>query len=134
MRRIPRLIAAALVVVVFVGSGIAGTNWLPAAGEAVRLGAVTYLVPFLLILYPGMTMNGGAFAIVEAIAAGFALVLAVPALLAGASITGRRSVDVVGLLLIVLLAIWPHPVTPFLALGIFFGARMMGRSFGKVSA
>lgn len=118
-------------VAVFVGSGIAKTNWLPAAAEAVRLGAVTYLVPFLLILYPGMTMHGGPLAIAEAVAAGFALVLAVPALLANAQLTGYRGLDVTLLLAIIALAIWPHPVTPFLALGVFLGARALGRSKGK---
>lgn len=118
-------------VAVFVGSGIAKTNWLPAAAEAVRLGAVSYLVPFLLILYPGMTMHGGPLAIAEAVAAGFALVLAVPALLAKAQLTGYRGLDVTLLLAIIALAIWPHPVTPFLALGVFLGARALGRSNGK---
>ncbi|MCY4208703.1 MAG: TRAP transporter fused permease subunit [Roseovarius sp.] len=121
-------------VAVFVGSGIAGTNWLPAAGEAVRLGAVTYLVPFLLIFYPGMTMNGGVAGIAEAIAAGFALVLAVPALLAGARLTRCRVLDIGLFLLIIALAIWPHPVTPFIALATFLGARSLGGAARKVSA
>lgn len=121
-------------VAVFVGSGIAKTNWLPAAGEAVRLGAVTYLVPFLLVLYPGMTMNGGPQAIAEAMAAGFALVLAVPALLAGANLTGKRLLDLALLMTIIALAIWPHPVTPFMALAIFLAARTLNRSNEKASA
>ena len=115
-------------VAVFVGSGIAQTNWLPAAGEAVRLGAVTYVVPFLFLLYPGMTMTGGALEILEAILAGTALVIAVPALLAGTSITGRRALDSGLLLVVILLAIWPQPVTPFLALAILVGAYMFRRS------
>ncbi|MCW1404447.1 TRAP transporter large permease subunit [Novosphingobium sp. MW5] len=121
-------------VAVFVGAGIANTNWLPAAGEAVRLGAVTYLVPFLLLLYPGMTMRGGFFAVLEAAAAGFALVLAVPALLAAAPLTGRRPLDIALLLLVIALAIWPHPVTPFVALAIFLGARACGRHQRKALA
>ncbi len=121
-------------VAVFVGSGIAKTNWLPAAGEAVRLGAVTYLVPFLLLLYPGMTMNGGVFAVIEAAVAGLAVVLAVPALLSGASLTGRRAVDLAVLLAVIGLAIWPQPVTPFLALALFLGARALGRAERKAVA
>ncbi|MCT7376628.1 TRAP transporter permease [Chelativorans salis] len=121
-------------VAVFVGSGIANTNWLPAAGEAVRLGAVTYLVPFLLLLYPGMTLRGGGLDIIEAAAAGFALVLAVPALLSGAQLIGRRPLDTVLLLAVIALAIWPHPVTPFIALAIFLGARAMGRTRRKALA
>ncbi|MGR3821836.1 MAG: TRAP transporter permease [Salipiger marinus] len=113
-------------VAVFVASGIAKTNWLPAAGEAVRLGAVTYIVPFLLLLYPGMLLQGGVLGILEAVFAGLALVLAVPALLAGAPLTGRRGVDVALLLVVIGLAIFPHVATPFLALALFFGARHLG--------
>ncbi|MBE9636233.1 TRAP transporter permease [Salipiger mangrovisoli] len=121
-------------VAVFVGSGIANTNWLPAAGEAVRLGAVTYLVPFLLLLYPGMTMSGGIVGIIEAVAAGMALVLAVPALLSGAPLTGRKPLDIVLLLAVIALAIWPMLITPFLALALFFGARAVGRAQGRAMA
>ncbi|AWI86622.1 C4-dicarboxylate ABC transporter permease (plasmid) [Alloyangia pacifica] len=121
-------------VAVFVGSGIANTNWLPAAGEAVRLGAVTYLVPFLLLLYPGMTMSGGIVGIIEAVAAGMALVLAVPALLSGAPLTGKRGLDILLLLVIIALAIWPMLATPFVALAIFFGARAVGRAQGRAVA
>lgn len=109
-------------VAVFVSAGIAKTPWLPAAGEAVRLGAVTYIVPFLLLLYPGMTMRGSLFDIIEATTAGLALVLAVPALLTGLRITGHRIIDWTLLLVVIALAIYPQPVTPFLALALFIGA------------
>lgn len=114
-------------VAVFVGAGIAKTNWLPAAGEAVRLGAVTYIVPFLLLLYPGMLLGGSPLDIVEAIAAGLALVIAVPALLAGAPLIGRQGVDIAIYVAVIALAIYPQPVTPFLALGILAGAYVFGR-------
>ena len=128
------VITPPICVAVFVGSGIAKTNWLPAAGEAVRLGAVTYIVPFLLLLYPGMTMSGGIVGIIEAVAAGMALVLAVPALLSGAPLTGKRSLDCLLLLVIIGLAIWPMLATPFLALAIFFGARAIGRAQQRTMA
>ena len=114
-------------VAVFVGAGIAGTNWLPAAGEAVRLGATTYIVPFLLLLYPGMLLGGGTLDILEAVAAGMVLVLAVPALLAGASRFGHRAVDVAIYIVLIALAIYPQPVTPFLALAILLAAYFLGR-------
>ncbi|UOA29404.1 TRAP transporter fused permease subunit [Pseudosulfitobacter sp. DSM 107133] len=113
-------------VAVFVGAGIAKTNWLPAAGQAVRLGAVTYLVPFLLLLFPGMLLQGGPLAIAEALMAGAVLVLAVPALLTGAPLIGHRPIDIVILLVVIALAIWPNPVTPLLALALFLGARKLG--------
>lgn len=114
-------------VAVFVGSGIANTNWLPAAGEAVRLGAVTYIVPFLLLLYPGMLLGGGPLAILEACAAGLVLVLAVPALLSGARLLRHRALDVPIYGTVIALAIYPQPVTPFLALGLLAGAWWLGR-------
>ncbi|HMR36796.1 TRAP transporter large permease subunit [uncultured Paracoccus sp.] len=115
-------------VAVFVGSGIAGTNWLPAAGEAVRLGAVTYIVPFLLLLYPGMLLGGGPLDILEAVAAGLVLVIAVPGLLAGARLHDVRAVDIALYLVIIALAIYPHPVTPFIALALLGGAYYAGRA------
>ncbi|WP_439149869.1 TRAP transporter permease [Sulfitobacter sp.] len=113
-------------VAVFVGAGIAGTNWLPAAGEAVRLGAVTYVVPFLFLLYPGMTLQGSWFDAVEAITAGLVLVIAIPALLAGTRLTASRGLDIAILLAVIAIAIWPHPVTPFIALAALAGIFMIG--------
>ena len=114
-------------VAVFVGSGIAGTNWLPAAGEAVRLGAVTYVVPFLLLLYPGMLLGGGPLDILEAVSAGLLLVLAIPALLSGARLFGHKPLDVAIYAVVIALAIYPQPVTPFLALALLIGAHYGGR-------
>lgn len=121
-------------VAVFVGSGIAQTNWLPAAGEAVRLGAVTYIVPFLLLLYPGMLLGGGPLDILEAVAAGLVLVIAVPALLSGARVMGPRALDIAIYAAAIGLAIYPQPVTPFLALAILAGAYVMGRQHRRAVA
>lgn len=118
-------------VAVFVGAGIAKTNWLPAAGEAVRLGAVTYVVPFLFLLYPGMTLQGSLFDAVEAIAAGFALVIAIPALLAGVQLTRSRPLDIGILCAVIAIAIWPHPATPFIALAILAGVYLLGAAHRK---
>ena len=57
-------------VAVFVGAGIAQTNWLPAAREAVRLGAMTYVVSFLILIYPGMIGQGGTLAVANALFTG----------------------------------------------------------------
>lgn len=114
-------------VAVFVGSGIAGTNWLPAAGEAVRLAAVTHVVPFLLLLYPGMTMQGDTFQIAQAVVAGLALVVAIPALLAGASLTGSKPVDAALLIAVIALAIWPASGATFVGVAILGAAYGFGR-------
>ncbi|PWW00348.1 TRAP transporter 4TM/12TM fusion protein [Hoeflea marina] len=113
-------------VAVFVAAGIANTNWLPAAGEAVRLGAVTYVVPFLFLLYPGMTLQGSWFDALEAIAAGLALVIAIPALLSGTRLTRSRAIDIAILAGVIAVAIWPHPATPFIALAALAAAFRLG--------
>src|SRR5690606_18242337 len=41
-------------VAVFVAAGIAQTDWLAVAREAVKLAAVTYVIPFMFLVYPGM--------------------------------------------------------------------------------
>src|SRR5690606_26651623 len=45
-------------VAVFVAAGIAQTRWTAVALEAVKLGAVTYVIPFMFIAYPGMLASG----------------------------------------------------------------------------
>ena len=121
-------------VAVFVGAGVARTNWVPAAGEAVRLGAVTYVVPFMFLLYPGMTLRGGPAAVAEAALSGLVLVVAIPALLAGAWLTGRRAVDVAVLALAVALALWPQPLGALAAIGLLAGARFAGRGRAEAFA
>ncbi len=113
-------------VAVFVGSGIANTNWLPAAFEAIRFGAVTYLVPFLLVLYPGMTMQNGALAILNAVLTGLALIVTIPWLLSGARFLKTAYMDKVVALLATVLALWPSlwgAVASLLLLGIVWGTR-----------
>ena len=114
-------------VAVFVGAGIAQTPWTSAAAEAVRLGAVTYVVPFMLLLYPGMIMQGGALAITEAAISGLVLVLAIPGLLSGTRILGHRGLDAVIFVAVIALAIWPHPAGPVAALALLAGAWAFGR-------
>jgi TRAP transporter 4TM/12TM fusion protein len=103
-------------VAVFVGAGIAQCNWMPAAFEAVRLAAVVYIVPFMLLLYPGLVGHGGAFAIAEAAISGFVLVIAIPGLLSGQPLFGFRALDVAIYLAAIALAITPYWATPALAL------------------
>ena len=84
-------------------------------------------MPFLLLLDPGMLLGGSLLDIVEALAAGLALVIAVPALLAGAPLIGRQGVDIAIYVAIIALAIYPQPATPFLGLGMLAGAYVFGR-------
>ena len=102
-------------VAVFVGAGIAQTNWLPAALEAIRLAAVVYLVPFMLLLYPGLIGQGGGFAILDAALSGLVLVVAIPGLLSGQPLFGPRFLDIAVYLAAACLALTPHWATPPLA-------------------
>ena len=99
-------------VAVFVGAGIAQTNWLPAAREAVRLGALTYVVPFLILIYPGMTGQGGVLEVVDALFTGLVLVVAIPFLLGRMPLTGHVLLDIAIYLVVILLAMVPHPAAP----------------------
>ncbi|WP_417772127.1 TRAP transporter permease [Stappia sp.] len=114
-------------VAVFVAAGIAKTNWLPAALEAVRLAAVVYLVPFLFLVYPGMTASGGAMAVLDAVLTGGALVLAVPALLSGMPLFANRLLDIATYLAVITLAVLPYTVTPLIALAFLAWAFMRKR-------
>ncbi len=108
-------------VAVFVGAGIANTNWLPAAGEAVRLGAVTYVVPFMLLLYPGMTGRGGSIEIINACLSGLVLVFAIPALLSGQRILGSVWGDRAILMGCIALAVWSFILAPLIAVALLAG-------------
>ncbi|MFT6533923.1 MAG: TRAP-type uncharacterized transport system fused permease subunit [Limimaricola cinnabarinus] len=114
-------------VAVFVGAGIAQTNWLPAAREAVRLGAMTYVVSFLILIYPGMIGQGGTLAVANALFTGLVLVVAIPFLLGRLPLTGRRAGDVAIYLFVIALTVVPHPMTPLVAALILAAGWMLGR-------
>jgi TRAP transporter 4TM/12TM fusion protein len=118
-------------VAVFVAAGIAQTNWLPAAFEAVRLGAMTYIVPFMLLLYPGMTAGGDGLDIVNAVLSGLVLVVAIPALLGGQTFTGRPLIDRGLLVIVIAVALWPAFLTPVIAAVLLGGAFYVGRNMQR---
>ena len=62
------------------------------------------------------------------------LVLAVPALLSGMALTGRRGVNIAVLMAVIALALWPHPVSGLIALIVFLVMRNMGRTLEKGTA
>ena len=94
-------------IAVFVAAGIAQTNWIAVAREACKLGAVTYVVPFLFIVYPGMLAQGGTVAILEACVSGTVFTLAFANLFAGVRYFDQRAVTVAVLLGIAVLAVLP---------------------------
>lgn len=97
-------------VAVFVAAGIAKTPWLPVGIEACKLAAVTYVVPFLFLLYPGMLAAGGVIDIADATVSGILFVIAFALLFGGARVTGWRAVDLVATIAMAGLAIAPYRV------------------------
>lgn len=69
------VITPPLCVAVFVASSIADTRWGGTALQAVRLAAVTYVIPFLFITYPGVLLNGNVYQTLEAVLSGVVLVV-----------------------------------------------------------
>ncbi|MFC3282134.1 TRAP transporter permease [Litchfieldella rifensis] len=113
-------------VAVFVASGIARTNWLPAAGEAVRLAAAIYVIPFLLLIYPALAGFGSWTDILLAICQGVVFVLAFASLMSRVAITGIRALDIGGLIVVIGLALTPGWITTsaaLLVLTILYGWR-----------
>lgn len=97
-------------IAVFVAAGIAKTSWLPTAVEACKLAAVTYVAPFLFLIYPGMLANGSWLQIGDAILSGVVFTGAFAMLFGGARITGWRVVDIAAPLAAAALAILPNRI------------------------
>jgi TRAP transporter 4TM/12TM fusion protein len=116
-------------IAVFVASGIAKTSWLPTAYEACKLGAVTYVVPFLFLLYPGMLGGGAWLQFSDAIVSGIVFTGAFALLFGGARITGWRLLDIAAPLSVAVLAVLPNriglAIAVVLALLLLFWSRRM---------
>jgi TRAP-type uncharacterized transport system fused permease subunit len=116
-------------IAVFVASGIAKTSWLPTAYEACKLGAVTYVVPFLFLLYPGMLGGGTWLQFSDAIVSGIVFTGAFALLFGGARITGWRLLDIAAPLSVAVLAVLPNriglAIAVVLALLLLFWSRRM---------
>ena len=94
-------------VAVFVAAGIAQTNWLSVAREACKLGAVTYVIPFMFLAYPGMLAAGGWLDFIEALVSGVVFTMAFAAFFGGARFFESRAVNGVILLAIAVLSALP---------------------------
>ena len=94
-------------VAVFVGAGIAQTRWTEVAYEAVKLAAVTYVIPFMFIAYPGMLMAGSWLDIGEAVVSGLVFTLAFAMLFGGARLFDSRALNATVLLAIAGLPVFP---------------------------
>ena len=100
---------------VFVAAGIAKVGWTPVARHAVQLGAVTYVIPFLFLMYPGMLAPGLTPEYGEAVLSGLVFVTAFAHLFGGARLTGNAWADSLAWLAVAVVAVVPH------ALGLVMG-------------
>jgi TRAP transporter 4TM/12TM fusion protein len=108
-------------IAVFVASGIADTAWTKTAKYALSLGAVTYVIPFLFIIYPGMLAQAGIEGFCRAAFSGILFVLAFANLFGGLKISGNRLADKLLCLVIAVLAVLPGLWTSVAALGLTVG-------------
>lgn len=115
-------------IAVFVASGIADTNWLPAAVESVRLAAAIYVIPFLLLIYPALAGFGTAVDIALASCQGVVFVMAFAALTSRVAMTGKRVIDVVALVVVVALALTPGWLSTLAALALIIGLFIRRRA------
>jgi TRAP transporter 4TM/12TM fusion protein len=114
-------------VAVFVAAGIAQTPWWSVARQAVKLGAVTYVIPFLFLLYPGMLEQGTRMQYLEAAASGTVFVLAFAHMFGGAKVSGHRAVDVVAWFAVAVIAVYPSAWGLAAAVMLFATLLMLGR-------
>ncbi|MCF3933992.1 TRAP transporter fused permease subunit [Acuticoccus sp. M5D2P5] len=116
-------------IAVFVAASIARTDWWPTALNAVRLAAVTYVVPFMFLSYPGMLWSGSSLDIVEAVISGGALVLATSLFLSGTQIAGGRLVPALLYLPAAALAIVPSEIALVASIALIVTGIVIGRPF-----
>ncbi len=115
-------------VAVFVAAGIAQAPWWSVARHAVALGAVTYVIPFLFLLYPGMLEQSIGLHYFEAALSGVVFVLAFSHLFGGAKVTGIRVVDALLWLAVAFIAVYPSVWGLVAATAIFIGLFFFRRS------
>jgi TRAP transporter 4TM/12TM fusion protein len=95
-------------IAVFVGAGIAEARWGDTAKYALRLGAVTYVIPFMFIMYPGMLAQEGLTAFLNALISGGVFVLACANLFGRMTVFRSRLLNAALWLLVAVLATIPN--------------------------
>jgi TRAP-type uncharacterized transport system fused permease subunit len=112
-------------IAVFVGAGIAEAPWGETAKYALKLGAVTYVIPFMFIMYPGMLAQEGLIAFLNALVSGVVFVLACANLFGGMKIFRSRVLNAVPWLAIAILAAIPRLDTTAVAIVLTIGLYLL---------
>ncbi|MEV8468675.1 TRAP transporter fused permease subunit [Fluviibacterium sp. DFM31] len=108
-------------VAVFVAATVAKTNWMQVAGQSLRLGGTAYAIPMLMLIYPGLLLQGSALDIIMALLSGIGFTLGVAAFFAAQPIFHRFS-WVLWLVPVALLLIpqWPATIAGVLIMILFW--------------
>ena len=114
-------------IAVFIAAGIARTDWWPVALQALRLGAITYVLPLMFLYYPALLGQGAWEEIGWAALTGVTLTLALASLLSGLSILGNRIVDSAILASIILLALLGSTFFTLTSVTLLIAALFMSR-------
>jgi len=113
---------------VFVAASIAEESWPKVAVQAVRLGAVAYVLPMLFLLYPGLLMQGGFVQVAEAAVVGVIFTLSLAFLLGRRPAIGSSTASALLWLVPLVIAFWPGHLSTLAALVGFAGLMLASRS------
>ena len=97
------------------------------SAAALSFGAVTYVIPFLFIIYPGMLAQAGFEGFCRAAFSGILFVLAFANLFGGLKISGNRVLDILFCLVIAVMAVLPGLWTSMVALALTIGLYAIRR-------
>ncbi|PHQ69944.1 MAG: C4-dicarboxylate ABC transporter permease [Sneathiella sp.] len=116
-------------IAVFIAAGIARTAWTGVAVEAIRLGAITYLLPMLFLYYPALLNQGDWPAVIYAGLTGLVVTISLSYLLGGASIFNRPVIDRLILLMIIVMGAYDNLVLTLIAVGGVVGIWVLAKKF-----
>lgn len=118
-------------IAVFVAASLARVGWWQVAANAVRLAAVTYVVPFMFLTYPGMLWSGSGLDIAEAAVSGLLLVVAAAAVMSGVRIRASRPLALALFLPAAALAVYPSGLAMGASALLLCAGIALGRPFRK---
>jgi len=114
-------------IAVFIAAGIARTKWSAVAVEAIRLGAITYLLPMFFLYYPALLNQGDWPAVIFAGLTGLIVTISLSFLLGGASIFDRPIIDRLILILIIIMGAYNNLVLTLIAVAALIGIFVLAK-------
>lgn len=118
-------------IAVFVAAGIAQADWLKVAGHAIRLGATTYIIPFLILAYPALIGLGSGWEITLAAIRALAFVLAFAGVLGGARLFGKRWLDAALLTVVGVASVMPVAIISLMGVVGLIGLYALAWQFSR---